>query len=63
VKGNPIWSAGFTMGSHKLKHRTGTHLLILTISGVTSGLGAPAGGKGAARAQHGGAPLKLTDDG
>jgi hypothetical protein len=50
------------MGGHKLKHRTSTLLLILTVSGVTSGLGAPAGGEGDARAQHDGAPLKLTGD-
>jgi hypothetical protein len=51
------------MGGRKLKHRIGTLLLILTVSGVTSGLGAPAGGEGGARAQHGGAPLKLAGDG
>jgi hypothetical protein len=34
------------MGGRKSKHRTGTLLLILTISGVTSGLGAPASGEG-----------------
>jgi hypothetical protein len=28
-----------------------------------SGLGAPAGGDGGARAQHGGGPLKLAGDG
>jgi hypothetical protein len=51
------------MGGRKLKHRTGTLLLILTISGVMSGLDAPPGGEGGAQAQHGGAPLKLTGDG
>jgi hypothetical protein len=51
------------MGGHKLKHRTGTLLLILTISGVMSGLGAPADGEGGARAQHDGAPLKLASHG
>jgi hypothetical protein len=51
------------MGGCKLKHRTSTLLLILTVSGVTSSLGAPTGGEGGARAQHGGAPLKLTGDG
>jgi hypothetical protein len=61
--GDPISSAGFLMVGHKLKHRTGTLLLILTVSGVTSGLGAPVGGEGGARVQHGGAPLKLTGDG
>jgi hypothetical protein len=50
------------IGSCKLKHRTGTLLLILTVSGVMSGLGAPAGGEGGARAQHGDAPLKLAGD-
>jgi hypothetical protein len=44
------------MGGRKLKHRTGTLLLILTVSGVMSGLGAPADGEG-------GAPLKLAGDG
>jgi hypothetical protein len=51
------------MGGRKLKHRTGTLLLFLTVSGVMSGLGAPTSGEGGARAQHGGAPLKLADDG
>jgi hypothetical protein len=51
------------MGGCKLKHRTGTLLLILSVSGVTSGLGASVGGEGGARAQHGGAPLKLAGDG
>jgi hypothetical protein len=51
------------MGGHKLKHQTGTLLLILTVSGVMSGLGAPVGGEGSARAQHGDAPLKLASDG
>jgi hypothetical protein len=51
------------MGGHELKHRTGMLLLILTVSRVVSGLGAPVGGKGSARAQHIGAPLKLAGDG
>jgi hypothetical protein len=51
------------MGGLKLKHQTGTLLLILTVSGVTSGLGAPVGDEGGARAQHDGAPLKLAGDG
>jgi hypothetical protein len=51
------------MGGRKLKHRTGTLLLILTVSGVTSGLGALAGGEGGARAPHDGAQLKLAGDG
>jgi hypothetical protein len=38
------------MDGCKLKHRTGTLLLILTVSGVMSGLGAPAGGEGGVRA-------------
>jgi hypothetical protein len=63
LKGDPIWSAGFMMGGHELKHQIDTLLLILTVSGVTSGLGAPAGGKGGAWAQHGGAPLMLAGDG
>jgi hypothetical protein len=48
IKGDPIWSAGFMMGGCKLKHQTSTLLLILTVSGVMSGLGAPAGGEGGA---------------
>jgi hypothetical protein len=36
------------MGGRKLKHQTGTLLLILTVSRVTSGLGAPADGEGGA---------------
>jgi hypothetical protein len=36
------------MGGCKLKHRTDTLLLILTVSGVMSGLGALAGGEGSA---------------
>jgi hypothetical protein len=51
------------MGGCKLKHQTGMLLLILTVSGVMSGLGAPTGGEGGARAQHGSAPLKLAGDG
>jgi hypothetical protein len=51
------------MGDRKLKHRTGTLLLILIVNGVMSGLGAPAGGEGGTRAQHDGAPLKLAGDG
>jgi hypothetical protein len=38
------------MGGCKWKHQTGTLLLILTVIGVTSGLGAPASGEGGARA-------------
>jgi hypothetical protein len=48
MKGDPIWSAGFMMGGCKLKHRTGMLLLILTVNGATSDLGAPAGGEGGA---------------
>jgi hypothetical protein len=51
------------MGGRKLKHRTGMVILILTVSGMMSGLGAPVGGEGDTRAQHGGAPLKLAGDG
>jgi hypothetical protein len=51
------------MGDGKLKHRTGTLLLILTVNRVTTGLGAPADGEGGVRAEHGGAPLKLAGDG
>jgi hypothetical protein len=63
IKGDPIWSTGFMMGDRKLKLWTGTLLLILTVSGMTSGFGAPAGGEGGARAQHNGGPLKLVGDG
>jgi hypothetical protein len=48
IKGDPIWSAGFMMGSRELKHQTITLLLILTVSGATSGLAAPVGGEGGA---------------
>jgi hypothetical protein len=51
------------MGGHKLKRQTGALLLILTVSGVTSSLGAPAGSEGGARAQHDSATLKLAGDG
>jgi hypothetical protein len=51
------------MGGHKLKRQTGALLLILTVSGVISSLGAPASSEGGARAQHGSAPLKLAGDG
>jgi hypothetical protein len=36
------------MDNHELEQQTGTLLLILTISGVTEGLGAQAGFKGGA---------------